>query len=229
MNDVDRFADSLLGQRTPEPFRPDDEQVAQMRAAIELQAARLGAADALPDEDFVARLGRELAAGRTPPSATPPSATPPSATPLGRRRVVRTAGIAAASLAAGVGIDRLVRGPATTTPQQQEPGGEWRTVAASKDVPDGGLREFELDTVTGFVQRTPEGLQAVSSTCTHLGCRLRLADPERQLVCPCHGATFALTGEVVRYDLPVEIPPLPVYEARDQDGDVQIYTPFKRA
>lgn len=216
MNDVDRFADSLLGQRTPEPFRPDDEQVAQMRAAIELQAARLRAADALPDEDFVARLGRELAAEHTPPSATP----------LGRRRVVRTAGIAAASLAAGVGIDRLVRGPATQ--QQQEPG-EWRTVAASEDVPEGGLREFELDTVTGFVQRTPEGLRAVSSTCTHLGCRLRLANPERQLVCPCHGATFALTGEIVRYDLPVEIPPLPVFEAREQGGDIQIYTPFKRA
>ncbi|OXM65479.1 Rieske (2Fe-2S) protein [Amycolatopsis vastitatis] len=217
MNDVDRFADSLLGQRTPEPFRPDDDQVAEMRAAIELQAARLGAADAYPPAGFVDRLGRELAAGHTPPSATP----------LRRRRVVRTAGIAAASLAAGVGIDRLVRAPATA-PQQEEPG-EWRTVAASKDVPEGGLREFELDTVTGFVQRTPDGLQAVSSTCTHLGCRLQLANPERQLVCPCHGATFALTGEILRYNLPVEIPPLPVFEAREQEGDIQIYTPFKQA
>ncbi|RSM45772.1 Rieske (2Fe-2S) protein [Amycolatopsis balhimycina DSM 5908] len=219
MNDVDRFADSLLGQRTPEPFRPDDEQVAQMRAAIELQAVRLGAADAHPPAGFLARLERELAAELTTP-----------ATPLDRRatrrRVVRTAGIAAASLAAGVGIDRLVRGPAAAPPEQEP--GEWRTVAASKDVPEGGLREFELDTVTGFVQRTPDGLQAVSSTCTHLGCRLRLANPERRLVCPCHGATFALTGEIVRYDLPVEIPPLPVFEARDQDGDIQIYTPFKR-
>jgi len=217
MNDVDRFADSLLGQRTPEPFRPDDDQVAEMRAAIELQAARLGAADAYPPAEFVDRLGRELAAAHT--------------TPLDRRRtrrgVVRTAGIAAASLAAGVGIDRLVRGPATP-PQPEEPG-EWRTVAASKDVPADGLREFELDTVTGFVQRTPDGLQAVSSTCTHLGCRLRLADPERQLVCPCHGAIFALTGEIIRYNLPVDIPPLPVFEVREQEGDIQIYTPFKRA
>ena len=216
MNDVDRFADSLLGHRTPEPFRPDDEQVAQMRAAIELQAARLGAAQAQPAADFVARLGRELAAELTPPDRL-----------RTRRRVVRTAGVAAASLAAGVGIDRLVRGPAPAPPEQEP--GEWRTVAASKDVPDGGLREFELDTVTGFVQRTPDGLRAVSSTCTHLGCRLRLANPERQLVCPCHGATFAVNGEVVHYDLPVEIPPLPVFEAREQDGDIQIYTSFKRA
>lgn len=216
MNDVDRFADSLLGQRTPEPFRPDDDQVAEMRAAIELQAARLGAADAYPPAGFVERLGRELAAGRTPFDRRPT-----------RRHVVRTAGIAAASLAAGVGVDRLVRGPAT--PPQPEEAGEWRTVAASRDVPADGLREFELDTVTGFVQRTPDGLRAVSSTCTHLGCRLRLANPERQLVCPCHGATFALSGEIVRYDLPVEIPPLPVFEAREQDGDIQIYTPFKRA
>ncbi|MEU5266704.1 Rieske (2Fe-2S) protein [Amycolatopsis sp. NPDC021455] len=214
MNDVDRFADSLLGQRTPEPFRPDDDQVAQMRAAIELQAARIGAATAQPPAAFVTRLGQELAAELTPDRRPT------------RRHVVRTAGIAAASLAAGVGIDRLVRGPAA--PPTDEPG-EWRTVAASKDVPEGGLREFELDTVTGFVQRTPDGLRAVSSTCTHLGCRLRLANPERQLVCPCHGATFALTGEILHYDLPVEIPPLPVYEAREQEGDIQIYTPFKRA
>ncbi|MEV6830240.1 Rieske 2Fe-2S domain-containing protein [Amycolatopsis sp. NPDC051102] len=220
MNDVDRFTDSLLGQRSPEPFRPDDEQVAQMRGAIELQAARLGAADALPDADFVARLGRELAAECTPPAM-------PLDRRANRRRVVRTAGIAAASLAAGAGIDRLVRGPAPAAPPREP--GEWRTVAASKDVPEGGLREFELDTVTGFVQRTPDGLRAVSSTCTHLGCRLRLANPGRQLVCPCHNATFALTGEILHYDLPVEIPPLSVFEAREQDGDIQIYTPFERA
>ncbi|EOD58502.1 Rieske (2Fe-2S) protein, partial [Amycolatopsis vancoresmycina] len=143
-----------------------------------------------------------------------------------RRHVVRTAGIAAASLAAGIGIDRLVRSPATAPPPAEA--GEWRTVAASEDVPEGVLREFELDTVTGFVQRTPDGLQAVSSTCTHLGCRLHLADPGRQLVCPCHGATFTLTGEVLHYDLPVEIPPLPVFRTREQDGDIQIHTPFKQ-
>lgn len=213
MNDVDRFADSLLGQRTPEPFRPDDDQVAQMRAAIELQAARVGAATAQPPAAFITRLEQELAEELKPDRGPT------------RRRVVRTAGIAAASLAAGIGVDRLFRGPASAPPAEEA--GEWRTVAASKDVPEGGLREFELDTVTGFVQRTPDGLRAVSSTCTHLGCRLRLANPE--LVCPCHGATFALTGEIVHYDLPVEIPPLPVYQAREQDGDIQIYTPFKRA
>ena len=59
--------------------------------------------------------------------------------------------------------------------------------------------------------------------------RWPVAIEKSELVCPCHGATFALTGEIVHYDLPVEIPPLPVYQAREQDGDIQIYTPFKRA
>ncbi|WIX98658.1 Rieske (2Fe-2S) protein [Amycolatopsis mongoliensis] len=218
MNDVDRFAESLIRRRTPEPFQPDDEQAAQMRAAIELRAAHVGAADAVPDADFVARLGHRLA-DRLGAQAT--------GTPHTRRGVVRTAGVAAASLAAGIGIDRLVRGPDTPAPLSPA-AGTWRTVAASADLPAGGVREFELDTLTGFVQRTPDGLRAVSSTCTHLGCRLQLVTPERQLLCPCHGAIFALTGEIVRYNLPVDIPPLPHFQVREQDGDIQVYAPVER-
>lgn len=219
MNDVDRFAESLIKQRTPEPFQPDDEQVAQMRAAIELRAAHVGAADAVPDADFVADLGHRLAARLDAPATGKPHTR--------RGVVVRTAGVAAASLAAGIGIDRLVRGPGTPAPPPPA-AGAWRTVAASADLPAGSVREFELDTLTGFVQRTADGLRAVSSTCTHLGCRLQLVEPARQLQCPCHGAIFAMTGEIVRYDLPVDIPPLPHFQVREQDGDIQVYAPVER-
>ncbi|MGW4525368.1 Rieske (2Fe-2S) protein [Amycolatopsis sp. NPDC004378] len=219
MNDVEHFAESLIRERTPEPFRPDDEQVAQMRAAIELRAVHGGAADAVPDPDFVAGLGHRLAARLDAPAAGRPRT---------RRTVVRTAGVAAASLAAGAGIDRLVRG--TDTPASPPAAaGTWRTVAASADLPAGGVREFELDTLIGFVQRTPDGLRAVSSTCTHLGCRLQLLASARRLQCPCHNAIFALTGEIVHYDLPVDIPPLPQFEAREQDGEIQVYAPVRRA
>ena len=131
-----------------------------------------------------------------------------------RRRVVQTAGIAAASLAAGVGIDSVVR----SSPPEEN--GTWRTVVASGDLADGEVREFEFGTFAGFVQRTGEGLRAVSSVCTHLGCRLRLQ--AKELECPCHGATFALDGEVVHYDLPIELPPLPHYAVREQNGVVQV-------
>jgi hypothetical protein len=101
----------------------------------------------VPDADFVAGLGHRLAAQLDAPGTD----RPPS-----RCRVVRTAGVAAASLAAGVGIDRLVRG--TNAPASPAPAAcGRRTVAASADLPADGVREFESD--------------------THLGCRLQLVTP----------------------------------------------------
>lgn len=40
------------------------------------------------------------------------------------------------------------------------------------------------------------GLNVYSSRCTHLGCRINLAEGN-ELVCPCHGSRFNLDGSVV--------------------------------
>jgi nitrite reductase/ring-hydroxylating ferredoxin subunit len=45
-----------------------------------------------------------------------------------------------------------------------------------------------------FVVRDGAGLYAVSATCTHQKCTLRLG--AGGFVCPCHGARFTLTGSV---------------------------------
>ncbi len=59
--------------------------------------------------------------------------------------------------------------------------------------PRTGVRFFEqFITVT-----TESGVRVFSSTCTHLGCRIDHAE-DGQLVCPCHGSRFSLTGSVVR-------------------------------
>jgi Rieske Fe-S protein len=39
-------------------------------------------------------------------------------------------------------------------------------------------------------------LQVLGATCSHLGCQVRPGGAF--LVCPCHGSTFDLNGEVVR-------------------------------
>ena len=54
-----RYIDDLLRGRRPKPFRPDDFEAAQIRTAIDLQAARLGS-DA-PREEFLTdlRLGSQ--------------------------------------------------------------------------------------------------------------------------------------------------------------------------
>ncbi len=205
MSNVDRFADSLVEGTPPQPFQPTDEEAELLRAVIELRAARI--ADEAPSDDIFKRLRHEL--DRPAKLHT-------------RRRVVRTAGIAAASLAAGVGIDRAIE----SSSPSPEANATWQTVVASDDLPDGGVHEFDLDTVAGFVRRSPDGLRAVSSTCTHLGCRLQLQAEE--LICPCHQAIFALDGDVVHYDLPLDLPPLPHFEVREQDGAVQILAPDKK-
>jgi cytochrome b6-f complex iron-sulfur subunit len=51
-----RYVDDLLRGRRPKPFHPDDFEAAQIRTAIDLQAARLGA-DA-PRQEFLSDLHR---------------------------------------------------------------------------------------------------------------------------------------------------------------------------
>lgn len=61
-----------------------------------------------------------------------------------------------------------------------------------EDFPTGSERLLERHGV--LVRRDERGLAFISTRCTHLGCRLRLAGEE--LVCPCHGGRFTLDGAV---------------------------------
>ena len=47
-----------------------------------------------------------------------------------------------------------------------------------------------------WVFRDRQGLYAISSLCTHLGCIADRAE-DGQFVCPCHGSKFAADGEVL--------------------------------
>jgi nitrite reductase/ring-hydroxylating ferredoxin subunit len=141
---------------------------------------------------------------------------------------LRTAGVAAGAAVAGAGIDHLLNGPApaagTLTPHR----GVWLTVATSADLPDGAVRPFTAGAITGFVERVGGRPRAVSGICTHQGCRLALAPDPARLVCPCHGATFALDGAVLAHRLPGSLPPLPRLAVREAEGTVQVYAPASR-
>jgi nitrite reductase/ring-hydroxylating ferredoxin subunit len=132
----------------------------------------------------------------------------------------------AASIGIGVGLDRVVTSaaaPSLATQQMSPDHGTWRTVAASDELPEGGVLRFDVGTVTGFVRRTGGQVAAVSGICTHLGCRLNLDAPARQLDCPCHGASFSVTGTVLRHRLPIALAPLPVIQVRETNGVVQVF------
>jgi nitrite reductase/ring-hydroxylating ferredoxin subunit len=250
---VNRFVSDLLRGRRPKRFGVEDHEAAEMRAAITLRAARPGAGT--PREEFVTDLRRRLAEhvqGQDGDPAAQPGATrdrdaadrgsPGIAEPvpmrrpgeLSRRRMVATTGMAAGAAAiVGAGADHLIDGPgpepalAGSGPEQTlEPNvGQWRTVAASADLPEGGATGFDLGTVAGFVARRGGAVEAVSGMCTHLGCKLALNRPAQRLDCPCHNTSFALGGQLLRHQLSIAPPPLPKFHVREENGDVQIFAP----
>lgn len=59
--------------------------------------------------------------------------------------------------------------------------------------------------------------RAVSGRCTHLGCHVRPSG--NFLVCPCHGSTFDLEGQVVRG--PAQSP-LEIYPVKAKETEIEI-------
>jgi nitrite reductase/ring-hydroxylating ferredoxin subunit len=223
-----RYVDDLLGGRRPKAFHPDDFEAAQMRTAIDLQAARLGS-DA-PREQFLTDLQRRLASqmeGRDTP-AKRPSAT--------RRQVIVGTSAAAAAVAAGAGAgiaaDRVL-GDRRTSDEASSGGdmvpndGTWQVVASSSDVPDGAMHPFDLGSVVGFVRRVDGKPEAISGVCTHQGCRLWFDKPGDQLRCPCHTTSFSPTGQVLTHQLPISPKPLPRLEVREANGVIEVLAPQK--
>lgn len=67
----------------------------------------------------------------------------------------------------------------------------------------GTAEDYPLDSQTVLPQipalliRSREGFQAISLTCTHLGCTLEHQSNIR-LACPCHGSQFDISGNIVQ-------------------------------
>jgi nitrite reductase/ring-hydroxylating ferredoxin subunit len=209
-----RYVEDLLAGRRPRRFRPSEDEAAELRAAILL---RSGQDDGEPSAEFVASL-RDRLAGE--PADPKPANT--------RRRFVQASAAAAAAAAVGAGLDHVLTGATAAAPKDQNlvpDNGEWRAVVASTDLPDGSVRPFDLGAVAGFLRRSGGEVSAVSATCTHLGCRLRLDAPERKLNCPCHRTSFNVDGSLSGHELPVAPPPLPHLLVRENSGHVEVFVP----
>ena len=228
---VRRFVERLLRGQSTERARPDDVEAEQMKAAIELRAARLGSG--APREDFVADLHRRLAGEM---AENQPPVDHPRWLPR-RRQVVIGGSVAAASAAAGVVIGRNLLAPPAETPEAQQPAqgelepnaGAWRSVGASASLPDGGAIAFDLGSVNGFVHRRDAQLEAVSGVCTHQGCKLWLDAQESRLRCPCHSTSFSLEGNTITHQMPIAPPPLPKFQVREINGVIEVFAPTEPA
>ncbi|MBJ7336308.1 Rieske (2Fe-2S) protein [Mycolicibacterium sp.] len=225
-----RFIDDLLAGRRPRSFEPDDFEAEQIRMAIDLKAARLGA-DA-PRQEFLSDLHRRLAAQMDgQPAQTENVRRLPSAT---RRQIVVGTSAAAAAAVTALAVDRLVirddQNPTTdlaTTGGELTPNdGSWQAVGKSSDVvEDGVMHPFEVGPVIGFVRRVDGRPEAVSGVCTHQGCRLWFDKPDTRLRCPCHLTSFSPGGQVLTHQLSVSPAPLPKLDVRETGGVIQVFAP----
>ncbi len=108
------------------------------------------------------------------------------------------AGAAAASLAAcGPRPDNVPIPPPPT------PGAK---ITAAADVPVGSGAIVDGTLVT---QPTPGVFKGFVAVCTHAGCALSTVKGD-MAICPCHGSTFGLNGEVVRGPAFAPLNPRPV-------------------
>lgn len=98
----------------------------------------------------------------------------------------------------------------------------------------GSFEQFTPATVTAIPQGqlylaclADGGFLALSRTCTHLGCSVPWDAEKNLFVCPCHGSTFSMTGEVLTSPAPR---PLDMYPVRIENGivKVDVTTPLRR-
>lgn len=224
-----KYVDDLLAGRRPKSFPADDFDAAQIRTAIELLAAQRDADE--PRPEFVDGLKSRIAQqfSHEEPEDAAPARQGMSAT---RRQVIVGSAAAATAAVAAVSIEHVVTGRGAPADTEQAGGelvpneGAWLAVAKSADLADGSVLPFELPTVTGFVRRAAGGtVEAVSGVCTHQGCKLWFDGSSDSLRCPCHVTSFSPAGEVLTHQLPIAPKPLPHFEVRERDGNIEVLAP----
>lgn len=79
-----------------------------------------------------------------------------------------------------------------------------------------GYRQVVERQVIFLVKVAEDEVRALSSTCTHLGCRVSWDSSTEQLRCPCHGGVYDRTGAVVAGPPPAPLDTLPTRLDGDQ-------------
>jgi nitrite reductase/ring-hydroxylating ferredoxin subunit len=212
---INRWVDALLGDRSPRRLRGREEEADVLRAAIELRAAAPGAG--MPDQRFVDELHRRLAV-ETQGALLPDRG-------LSRRRLLVGGGVAVAAAAAGVIGEKLVDGHGVTPPTQSElvaNHGRWIAVTTVDAVPSGTAVRFSTGAIEGLVVNREGVIEALSASCTHLGCIVTFNRDAGRLDCPCHDTSFGLDGSVLFQGYALPLPPLPRVPSRVRDGNVEV-------
>jgi nitrite reductase/ring-hydroxylating ferredoxin subunit len=207
----DRYLDSLLAGERPSPDDVADRDEAEMaRLAAEMSAAA-DPGGGRPDPAFVEQLRLRMRAAddgiasvQVPPPVRPGLGGSMSRMRISRRQLLSGGVIGAAGLAAGALGASILRPPGA---EPRDPiwddgsdlisgEGEWVAVATLAELPAGSAVRFSTVAFDGYVVNDAGEIRALSSVCTHMGCTLRFRQGWQDLRCPCHGASFDLTGRL---------------------------------
>jgi nitrite reductase/ring-hydroxylating ferredoxin subunit len=241
-DDLACYVDALLEGKRPVPADVAEEDGPLARLSAELASAG-DPASGDPDPAFVEQLRlrmRDADQG----IASVVSATPPTRRMrLTRRDLLRVGIGAAAGLAAGaVGISVLrpaARAPLVDPGRALVSNGEWVPVATIADLPAGAAVRFSTAAFDGYVVNDAGTIRALSSVCTHMGCTLVYRPEWWDLRCPCHGASFDLSGQLANGSegwsagsgyagdaraYPIDLPPLVRPEVKIDGDRVLVWT-----
>ncbi|MEP7151811.1 MAG: ubiquinol-cytochrome c reductase iron-sulfur subunit [Nitrospira sp.] len=158
-------------------------------------------------------------------------------TPVGTRRTFFHWVTLAAAGFVGVGLAIPLIGslisPAFTRRRRA-----WVDVGAADELPAG--QPTQLDHVTTIrdgwleakshkavwaVKQPQGGVKVFSPICTHLGCGYRWDDTEKKFLCPCHGSSYDMNGQVLGGPAPRPLDTLP---SKVEEGRLLVmYKDFK--
>jgi cytochrome b6-f complex iron-sulfur subunit len=212
-----RFVRALVANRRP-PRSPAGDDSAAMQVATRLRAAHPGGST--PSPAFVDTLARQLREA---------SDHEPGWTEAGiRRRRFLVGGLAtvAASVAAGIGVERIhevLTEPASGAGTIEPYISAWVAVATLADVTPGKIKQFSAGGVQGVVFTLDGEIRSLSAVCTHQGCTLVPEAGQGKLVCPCHPMSFNLSGNANPGDY--RLNPLPAIQTRVNAGSVEVLVP----
>ena len=83
-------------------------------------------------------------------------------------------------------------------PKKKETSYRQLLVGALNDIPVNVARPFkDLAGRENILVNTGNGLKAISTTCTHLGCKVHWEGNKNRFFCPCHNAAFDPNGNVL--------------------------------
>ena len=106
--------------------------------------------------------------------------------------------------------------------------------AEERIITAGSIDDFKPNTVTAipmgqfYLACLADGsFLAMSRTCTHLGCSVPWDEEKKMFICPCHGSTFSLKGEVLSAPAPRPLDTFPV-RIENKIIKVNISQPRKR-